>query len=66
MTAINVRMKNGESRYFPETSCPGGSYCTTISYEIGFAVIENAYGEKTAIPSEDISEVKIESPRRSF
>lgn len=54
MPAIKVYMKDGSIQDFPETSCSSGSYCTNLHYEEGFAVIEDAYGRLTSIPSIDI------------
>ena len=66
MAAVKVYMKNGTVHDFPETSCSGGSYCTTLRYEEGFAVIEDAYGRETSIPSVDIEKIVKESDRRNW
>jgi hypothetical protein len=57
MSAYTVIMKDGEKKEFPETYRTGGSYCTTMRCEIGFAVIKDAYGNETYIPTEDIKEI---------
>ena len=33
MSSITVKMKDGTIKEFPETSRPGGSYCTSMRYE---------------------------------
>jgi hypothetical protein len=66
MPAIKVFMKDGTIQDFPETSCSGGSYCTSLHYEEGFAVIEDAYGRETSIPSTDIEKIVKESNRRTW
>ena len=50
-------MKDGSVQDFPETSRSGGSYCTSLRYEEGFAVIQDAYGRETSIPSADIAKI---------
>lgn len=59
MPAITVKMKNGALREFPETSRAGGSWCTHIRYMDAFAIIEDAYGNQTAIPAQDVAEINI-------
>lgn len=66
MAEIKIYMKDGTIQDFPETSAPGGSYHTSLRYEEGFAVIEDAYGRETSIPSCDIEKIVKESNRRSW
>lgn len=66
MPAIQVFMKNGAVQDFPETSASGGSYCTSLRCEDGFAIIEDAYGRETYIPSIDIEKIVKESIRRPW
>ena len=61
---ISVTYTDGYTEVFPETSAPGGSYCTSYKLESGFAVISDAYGSKTIIPSERIKDIKTSSDRR--
>lgn len=64
MAYIKVYMKNGSVQDFPEMHCASGSYCNTLRYEEGFAVIIDAYGRETSIPSIDIEKIVKESDRR--
>lgn len=66
MAAVKIYMKNGTVQDFPETSCAGGSYRTTLRYEEGFVVIEDADGMETSIPSVDIEKIVKESDRRNW
>jgi hypothetical protein len=66
MAHIIVHMKDGTKQDYPETFCAGGSYRTTVRYEGCFAVIEDAIGNQTAIPSMDIAKIDIENARRSW
>ena len=63
MSNIIVKMKDGTERKFVHQGRPGGSYTKSITYQGGFAIIEDEYGSKTAIPAADIAEVS-ESPTR--
>lgn len=63
MASIYVKMKDGTKREFKHEGRAGGSYTKTISYKGAFAVIEDEWGNETAIPSADIEEIKIERPR---
>lgn len=64
MSEIKIYTKDGTIHNFEETSYPGGSYCTSLRYEEGFAVVQDAYGRETAIPSADIEKIIKESTRR--
>lgn len=57
MASITVKMKDGTVRDFPHEGRAGGSYTKTVKYEGAFAVIEDEYGKRTAIPACDIAEV---------
>jgi hypothetical protein len=63
MSAITVVFKNGKTEHFPETSRAGGSYCTSIRFKEGFAIIENAYGTETIFPGADIERIKVDNQR---
>jgi hypothetical protein len=62
---ITVIMKDGRRREFKHEGRPGGSYTKRLRYEPGFVVITDEWGQETAIPAEDISEVRTE-PLRGF
>ena len=66
MPEIHITYTSGEKEIFEETSAPGGSYCTTLELKEGFAIIENAYGKQTIIPSETIKKIEKESERRGW
>ncbi len=66
MSAVTVRMKDGTVKHFPETWKAGGSWSTTLRTEPGFAVIQDAFGEETWIPNEDIATITKESSRRGW
>lgn len=63
MSDIIVEYTDGTKENFPETSRAGGSWCTSIKYTNGFAIIRDAYDKETAIPCERIKKV-IETPSR--
>lgn len=66
MSRIVVKMKDGTTKDFPDNGAPGGSYCNKLSFDGVFAIIEDAYGERTAIPAQDIAEIKHETQRRGW
>lgn len=64
MASIYVRMKDGTTREFKHEGRAGGSYTKSVRYEGRFAIIKDEWGDETAIPAEDILEVKVEKERR--
>lgn len=64
MASIYVRMKDGTTRKFEHEGRAGGSYTKSIRYEGCFAIIKDEWGDESAIPAEDILEVKVEEERR--
>ena len=64
MSDIRVQMKDGTVRDFPDNGAPGGSYCNKLIYEGAFAIIEDPYGTRTSIPSDDIKYITHETERR--
>lgn len=60
---IVIRMKDGTTRDFPHEGRAGGSYTKTLTLEPGWAIVEDEWGSRTAIPQADIAEIK-ESPHR--
>ncbi len=65
MSNIVVHLKNGEVMHFKHEGRAGGSYTKSIRYEGAFAIIEDEWGKRTAIPAENIDQV-IETPDRSW
>lgn len=65
MKTITILMRDGTKREFVENGRSGGSYTISLKYEPGFAVVEDEWGERTAIPTELIAEVK-STPARSW
>lgn len=63
MASIFVKMKDGTERKFKHEGRAGGSYTKRIRYEGAFAIIVDEWGNETAIPAEDIAEVKVERER---
>lgn len=63
MASIYVKMKNGTTKKFKHEGRAGGSYTKSIRYEGGFAIITDEWGSETAIPMQDIEEVKVDRPR---
>ncbi len=61
MSDITVKMKDGTVREFRHEGRSGGSYTKTLRYEGAFAVIEDEYHRRTAIPAADIAEI-VENP----
>jgi hypothetical protein len=57
MPSYTVQMRDGTTREFPETSAPGGSYCTSMKLENGWAVFQDAHGVQVIIPESLISEI---------
>ena len=66
MSDIRVTMKDGKVKTFKDEGAPGGSYSNCLKYEGAFAVIEDPYGNVTAIPVADIENIYHESSRRGF
>jgi hypothetical protein len=58
MSDITVKMKDGSVREFKHQGRAGGSYTKTLKFEGAFAVIEDEYYHRTAIPAADIAEIK--------
>jgi len=63
--SITIIMRDGTKREFPHQGRCGGSYTKSLRYEPGFVVVEDEWGERTAIPTELIAEVKT-TPERSW
>jgi hypothetical protein len=57
MANITIKFKDGAVRKFPHKGRCGGSYTKSVRYKEGFAIVTDEYGEETAFPSSDISEV---------
>jgi len=55
---ITVFMKDGTKKEFMHEGRAGGSYTKTIKYVPGFVIITGEWDEQTAIPTEDIKEIK--------
>jgi len=55
---IKIEYIDGTIETFPETSRSGGSYCTTGKSEMGWYIIENAYGSQTIIPADRIRAIR--------
>lgn len=58
MASIKITKKDGEVLNFPHEGRAGGSYTKEIRYEGGFAIVTDEWGRETAIPREDIEQVK--------
>jgi hypothetical protein len=63
MASIKIKMKDGTVKDFPHEGRAGGSYTKRIRYEGGFAIVTDEWYGETAIPSEDIAEVKVTQDR---
>lgn len=63
MSNVTVKMKDGTTREFKHVGRAGGSYTVELKFEGAFAVIEDEYQTRTAIPAADIAEI-IEQPIR--
>lgn len=63
MADITIKMKDGRTLDFPSHPRPGGSYTQRLKFEGAFAVIEDEWGKRTAIPAGDIAEA-MEKPNR--
>jgi hypothetical protein len=59
MTDILVKMKDGREQWFKHQNRPGGSYTKEAKYCGSFLVIVDEYYNETAIPAQDIAEVKV-------
>lgn len=64
MASIFVKMKDGTTKSFPHEGRAGGSYTKSIRYEGAFAIIKDEWDCETAIPVNDIAEVKVDRPSR--
>ena len=63
MASIYVKMKNGTKKEFKHEGRAGGSYTKSIRYEGAFAIITDEWGSETAIPVQDLEEIKVDRPR---
>lgn len=63
MSNVTVFLKNGEKREFIERGRLGGSYSNSVRYEGAFVIIQDEWGEETAIPADDVKEIKKEAYR---
>lgn len=63
MANIILKMKDGTERKFMHEGRSGGSYTKTVKYEGAFVVITDEFYCKTAIPADDVAEVR-EIPHR--
>jgi hypothetical protein len=63
MANITIKMKDGTVREFLHRGRAGGSYTKTLRYEGGMVVVEDEWGDRTAIPVADVAEVVEESHR---
>lgn len=59
MANIIITMKDGSIKKFLHQERPGGSYTKRIRYGGGFAIVTDEYYCETAIPREDIKEIKV-------
>ena len=57
--SIAVYMKNGTKKNYPHKARGWADWTKEIRYETGFAIITDEYGNETAIPAQDIEEIKI-------
>lgn len=64
MASIYVKMKDGTTKVFPHEGRAGGSYTKSIRYEGAFVIIKDEWDNETAIPANDIAEVKVDRPTR--
>lgn len=63
MPDITIHYTDGTTELFPDTSRPGGSYCTTGKADGAFYIITEAWGNSIAIPAERIKKVEVKSYR---
>ena len=63
MSRITVEYTSGKKETFEETSRAGGSWCTSIRYSNGWAIITDAYGKETAIPASQVKKITEENTR---
>lgn len=67
MDSIKITMKDGTVKNFEPAYRSGGSYSKKLTYEGVFVVIEDEYGNITAIPATDIQLIEAKSgSRRSW
>ncbi len=64
MASIYVKMKDGTTKEFLHEGRAGGSYTKSIRYDGAFAIIKDEYDCETAIPVNDISEIKVDREKR--
>jgi hypothetical protein len=63
---IEVEFTDNTRETFEETSRAGGSYCTSMRYDEGFLIIEDAYGNQTVLPEHQIKKIKTWSTKGHF
>lgn len=63
MAQVIIEYTDGTDETFPETSRPGGSYCTSSRVENGWFIIKDAWGKETYIPENKINKVTVTPSR---
>lgn len=63
---ITVEYSDGTKEVFPETSRPGGSYCTSGRAEAGWYIVKDAWGAETYIPADRIKKVIAKQTRSGW
>jgi hypothetical protein len=59
MSEVFITMKDGTKREFRYQGRCGGSYTNSVKYEGAFAIIKDEWDTETALPAEDIAEIKV-------
>lgn len=66
MSNVIVYFKDGTNKLFEEHEVSGGSYSNMVTYDNGFVIIEDPYGNKTSYFGDHINHVYQETSRRSW
>ena len=64
MPDIKVTLKSGDVFEVEDRGAPGGSWGASVRYEGVFVIVQDAYGNDTAFPAEDVERVEKEGGRR--
>ncbi len=63
MASITIKMKSGKTLDFPHQGRAGGSYTKHVRYEGAFVIVTDEWGSETAIPADDVEQVKTHEHR---
>lgn len=64
MASLTIKYRDGRKERREDRGAPGGSYCQSVRYEEGVAIIKSAYGSEDHIPLDLIEKISVDAERR--